>query len=829
MLMICFRNNNQGGRIMDINSLLDLIGNDYERGRAYDRYPVRFLSMRYEEGTSTALIKLQNSLKGVEIFDIKVLLPHEDAWITADKLRKAIYSLDKRKSFIIVGFSEYARFLSQTEFISLLISLIELENPEDSQKRRLYIPCFALYSQIKKTIKSYHRRLDVYNPLLNETDVEDLPRIYFIDEGLNADYHANEVVNSAEWFGMWRNPDIDTKIPIVCSSKTLAYFYSVASPDNVYNIQQIKTYQDILRYMYSIDNLREYKGDSAKFYSRAISLIKEAQGKGLNAVILAEVNAQRINSENIYSLWKSGDVFKRWLIQNYVLMQSDKNSYLYMVMDAMEELSEKEFVEKIYESIFEYNDLSLVLERREIIESIQRVEKDITFSKRMIVYYENLLKNIIKRKTIIAIETIDFTKDEESLIEKKEILAEAMGEEFVPYLTCFSKYERQLIIWLYRTRILSPLQIKDLYPALWYYVEDKESEADPEEYAERFDDYFRSYKELRLAQRDGKSYEEALYDWNQDENTFYGWYLDGKIEYPEIYLKKKGFQGHTYVLDGVGAEFLNYILKLLEKKGCVIESKVYGKCHLPSITSVAKKYYSMKNDWLTDYDKQVIHGDTYYHVHNVEKSLSVIEDMINRILLAEGDEEFAITADHGSSVGHKLNKKDKKYSFEKAEHDGRCYCNNDKQTIEHTTDYIVYGDESGNEWVITLNQQSLDNNSKYAVHGGATLEEVLVPIIIAHKDNQMSKTFRVCPVNLRVSGLNREVEFKINPMPKDEKVILKAKDGTNNELVYIDETKTWKGKLERGIEQNIEVFIGKKTYKFRTVPQTKMGDDLFDD
>ena len=141
----------------------------------------------------------------------------------------------------------------------------------------------------------------------------------------------------------------------------------------------------------------------------------------------------------------------------------------------------------------------------------------------------------------------------------------------------------------------------------------------------------------------------------------------------------------------------------------------------------------------------------------------------------------------------------------------------------------MYDDEFGNEWVLALNQQSLNNNSKYAVHGGATLEEVLVPVIIAHKGKTQLKTFSVCAMNLSVSGLHREVEFKINPLPSDEKVILKAKDGTNIELIYREETKTWFGKLKRGIEQDIEVSVGGKNYKFRTIPPTKMGDDLFDD
>ena len=35
--------------------------------------------------------------------------------------------------------------------------------------------------------------------------------------------------------------------------------------------------------------------------------------------------------------------------------------------------------------------------------------------------------------------------------------------------------------------------------------------------------------------------------------------------------------------------------------------------------------------------------------------------------------------------------------------------------------------------------------------------------------------------------------------------------------------------LERGIEQDIKVTVGSQEFIFRTVPTTKMGDDLFDD
>lgn len=814
---------------MDISSLVELIKSDMERDGSYDRYPVRFFSMKYEEGTADALIQLQIQLSGVEFFDIKDLLPHEDAWFTTDYLTKAIHSLSSMTSYIVVGFSEYARFLTQEEFISLLISFLELENPADAPKRRIYIPCFALYNQIKQTINTFHRRKDAYNPLLNETDIEDLPRMYFVDDRLDVDYHSNEVFSSAEWFGMWRNPDIDTRKPIICSSRTLSHFYTVASPDNVYNIQYLTTYQDVLRHIYLIDNIHSYQQDTAEFYSRIITLVKNAQNKELADIVLSEVNAQYIDASNIYILWKNNNIFKRWLLQNYVFLKSPKDSYLYKVMSTMEDLSEKEFLEKMYQCIFELNNVSLCDERKLILSTIKQVEKDISFSKSMIAYYNGIITGIVRRKTTIIIETIDFTKDDESLIEKKDVLAEAVGEEVAPYLTCFSDYERQLTIWLYRMGIINNIQVENIYPNLWNYINGAENDSDPQSFAKKFAEYFKSYRSVRLAQTERSAYDTVLRTWNKDENTFFNWYFNRQIEYPEVYLKKKNFSGRTYVLDGVSAEFLEYLLKLLEEKGYSVEASCYGKCHLPSTSSVAQEFYPADYEWILDYDQQVVHGDIYYHALNLERALFVIETLIDRIISVEGEDTFAITADHGSTVGHKLQKKVKKYSFEDAEHDGRCYHNKDKKHIDPTIDYAVYDDEAGRQWVVALNQQSLCNNSKYATHGGATLEEVLVPVIIAHKGKQDTKFYRVSVINLKVSGLHKKVEVKISPMPKDDKVRLKAKDGTDTEMAYYNDTKTWIGEVKKGIEQDIEIIVNKQIFKFKTIPPTKMGDDLFDD
>lgn len=107
---------------MDISSLVELLKNDKMRDGAYDRYPIRFLGMKYEEGVSDGIIQLQMRMDGLEVFDIKDILPHDDAWITVEKFINTIKKLDTYKSYAVIGFSEYARFLGQEEFITLLIN-----------------------------------------------------------------------------------------------------------------------------------------------------------------------------------------------------------------------------------------------------------------------------------------------------------------------------------------------------------------------------------------------------------------------------------------------------------------------------------------------------------------------------------------------------------------------------------------------------------------------------------------------------------------------------------------------------------------------------------
>lgn len=821
---------------MEISELKDKLSEDFNRIGSYDRYPVRFFSMSFDENTSNSIIDINKYVKKAsyskdcEIIDFKDWLRHDDAWITKEMALYRLNRLEKSKNYIVVGLSEYARFLSNAEFITVIEALLEIENDSFNQKRRIYFPCLALYSQVIKTVNTIYRRKDIFNPFLNKTLVEDLPRIYFVQEDLISSKFLNIISNSKEWFGLWRDSNIDIKKPIICLSKTLLHFYGKACPDNVYNIKAITNYPELLKSIYSIDMVMPHETKPEEFYAKFVKLIHDNQGKSLNELILKELNTLEITEKTVSFLWKASNEFHRWLLKNYIFLYYNKESYLYHVMIEISDMKEAEFYGISYCYIFKEQKKNYYQERNTILKAIYDLNKTIDFGEHLKSYYSEVLYNIIPDKCCEDIKTFDFSNDlkcKETVIMNTGVQSE-IEKHVLSYITQYSEYERRLILWLYRNNLASDENIKKIYPEFSLYLFSGETINMNKKMA-KLSGYFDIYRKCRVSTLKPEEYHEELMQWNSSENNFYEWYLDVDLLYPENVLKKNSIEDNVIVLDGVGGEYLDYIKGFLKEKGYIIDLCIYTKSHLPSITSQAKKYFSDKFEWNREYDSKVVHGEIYYHVSNLEKSLTVIKRMIEEILNTYEGKKIAIIADHGATINHKLIKKSKLYDFESSDHGGRCYKNDSNKNISETNDYMNYQDESGMNWVIALNEQSLHNSSTYAVHGGATIEEVIVPLIITHPSEDNTKSYRVIEKELNVSGINKTIRIKIQPKP--ENVILTASDGTNVHMQYEPDTNTWQGALKRGIEQPIDICINNnQTFSYRTIPTTKMkGNDGFDD
>lgn len=191
-------------------------------------------------------------------------------------------------------------------------------------------------------------------------------------------------------------------------------------------------------------------------------------------------------------------------------------------------------------------------------------------------------------------------------------------------------------------------------------------------------------------------------------------------------------------IDALGVEYLGYIVACAERCGLVSSVKI-GRADLPTITSINKGFYETwpegqkrKIGELDDVKHKEAGGYKYgtgnqqFAVH-LAKELEIISEAISTasiMLNLKQYERCVIASDHGASRLAVLRNKEEKYDTDtQGEHSGRCCKSFDGYDLEFATEengYIVLADYGRFKGSRAANVE---------VHGGASLEEVVVPII----------------------------------------------------------------------------------------------------
>ncbi len=190
-------------------------------------------------------------------------------------------------------------------------------------------------------------------------------------------------------------------------------------------------------------------------------------------------------------------------------------------------------------------------------------------------------------------------------------------------------------------------------------------------------------------------------------------------------------------VDALGVEYLGYIIELAHKRGLAVSVNV-GRAELPTITGVNKQFYEL---WPDEHKRKIEYLDetkhhekggykygpsNLYSIH-LAKELQIISDVIDEAATDLGlrrYERYVIASDHGASRLAVLRKKEEKYDTDtQGEHSGRCcksFAGYDLPFATEENGYIVLADYGRFKGSRAANVE---------VHGGASLEEVLVPVI----------------------------------------------------------------------------------------------------
>ena len=253
---------------------------------------------------------------------------------------------------------------------------------------------------------------------------------------------------------------------------------------------------------------------------------------------------------------------------------------------------------------------------------------------------------------------------------------------------------------------------------------------------ELFTEYFQEYKANKLLNRVSDTFLETVQKYALDGNRKYN-VLPTRGSLVEQY--NDGKNGMIWI-DALGVEFLGYIQRICAKIGLKLDVQI-GRAVLPTLTSKNRSFYDEwkgpkqqtkrlddikhKGEDRFNYESG---GDGKLPLHIVAE-LKVIKDALYRaksLLLQEEVRKVIIASDHGASRLAVINEHQSKHTMldTTGQHSGRC-C-----PLSETDERPDSATSENGFWVLA-NYDRFGGGRKASVevHGGATLEEVIVPVM----------------------------------------------------------------------------------------------------
>lgn len=846
----------------NVNEIFKLIKGDKIKSGSYDRYPVRFLFMNLSNSTQNEITslykkcldeKIQNPLfNDCEVIHLADSLLHDDTWLTKSKVLSIVKTLDKDKDYFLTGFSELARFYSRNDLESLIISLMtDVENATGS-KSRVYFICFSLREKISEELKTNSRNESI-NPIIEVEDTFstiDTLNVFYTDEIVGKSTFHNKINTTREWLQLYKATNLNFNENIICVSNTLSKLYENAKPDNFVSIEKIDNYYTVLKNIYRMDLVRTTEDSfSMSFWKELFEYSKERKTFDLITLMKTTFNILNATDEDIFRIMNDSNVniFKKNFLHLLVIekkTESQCENYLIDLLESCRIENYDSFNRNIYTKFdhvffvnFDRDKIDYFIYSRKYF--LSKIEESETM------HYLNDFKNAINRlfnnyllnsfynikfdyECLDSVTTAGICSKYAPALKEKEYIKEFL--DF--YKKCLSKvlsgkntYEKSLVLKLYQDNLIELDDVKDVFPALSSYLGYSKS---PYVFAQNswISDYLYEYKYAKIKNLASDAFKIKIRD---NAAKFFDWYYANNLVNPIALVKKDIDYDVMIVMDGVGAEYLDYLASKIQFMNLNLLYSNVGKCELPSITSINKEILKgYCSEWITDFDSQIIHGEFYDPSATLPKALSMLDELLQRIALKYRGKRIAISADHGSTVIGRIIDTNKKYNFD-SEHEGRC-CEVDKKYYD-CEDYVCYEATNGKKWLLSTREQSLKDKPKREAHGGASVEEVVVPVIIfTDLDNVKEVNYKVVADLTPVSGLNRKVKVHITPHLVQGPVLVEASGDCH--LMIPLEDDYWESDINVIKEQNAKVIINNKEYCIHIMGtlgvQKEEGDD-FDD
>lgn len=288
--------------------------------------------------------------------------------------------------------------------------------------------------------------------------------------------------------------------------------------------------------------------------------------------------------------------------------------------------------------------------------------------------------------------------------------------------------------------------LERIYPALAQYLAPCVVPGVNQEMTERLTNYFARYREQKLANHIDDSFRQEV-----EELADKGYYLaltsrDAVVD--KLYQESlKGTKTTLLWLDALGVEFVPYIERLCAANDLVCRVQV-ARANIPTITSENRSFYDnwtgeREADKELDETKHKEKGGfdyekTPYPIH-LERELEIVKRTIEiaAARLDGGADRVVVASDHGASRLAVISGQEEKCDGDaRGQHSGRCCPVGAGDVPENVPGLLT--DEN---WHVFANYTRFPHSRKanVEVHGGATLEEVVVPVVVISKRSENAR------------------------------------------------------------------------------------------
>ena len=645
--------------------------------------PIRFLnvdSMKAWNEVKTFLLSIVVSHMGLSEY-----CEGED---TTPNLRRLTAHMKAGKQSVCVSpLSEYLRVKPENAKQEL-VQILSREYHADG-KRRIYFPMYRMKSVLQTLPDNDPRKKDCI--VFLETGEDADYSLTIIQKELDVRIFGNELYGFRQYLQYWeQNPDK----PLILHTGNAIYLGKHVFFDQV---QVIIDAFDLLAYHFALPKLFR-KEEGAREDWNALLRIVEKRGSFQNACC-AELKTDSFHIR-LFSSWRRLSAFQRWMLWLWTRTQRGEN---YVVQCAKHSHCVAEFLENLYGNIMDFPvspAFSSVYNERKRILSGMRLSPPDGFQEK-----EKCLSN----RNALRILT------DSSEWERSRIL-ERIRE------VSFGSHSEMLSL------------LYSAWPSLAYYLQNEDdgiSSVLPEAYCA----YFSEYRWLKATDTLTRHFMD-LVDQTALQKGAGVYQMESRNKIVADAYRTNN--SAIFFVDGMGIEYLDYLLYILsplKSEGFSITVRA-GYCNLPSITETNKDFLTDRRvaASLTEFDV-LKHGNIPYP-DTIIRELDFLRSLREKVERCFQHEirRVILTSDHGAS---RLAVSVRKSAFDrKCPVPGGCsvykhgrYCEG-TEAANQLPDAIAFDGKTIFADYARFEQKGAPANE---IHGGASLEEWIVPVIVIEK------------------------------------------------------------------------------------------------